>query len=124
MALVILWCHITLGQFWSGELETLPEHRLIRSGPYTFVRHPLYSSYLVLTAAFFLATANWFVGALMLTYFIAVTMRAKKEEEMLRGRLGSVYTAYCERTPQFLPLLLRTHRVSGAELLKTAEPER
>jgi protein-S-isoprenylcysteine O-methyltransferase Ste14 len=102
-ALVILWCHITLGRFWSGELETLPEHRLIRSGPYAFVRHPLYSSYLVLTVGFFLATADWFVGALMLTYFVAVTTRANKEEEMLTGRLGPVYTAYCERTPRFLP---------------------
>jgi protein-S-isoprenylcysteine O-methyltransferase Ste14 len=102
-ALMILWCHITLGRFWSGELETLPEHRLVRSGPYAFVRHPLYSSYLVLTVGLFLATANWFVGALMLIYFLAVTRRASKEEEMLVGRLGPVYAAYCETTPRFLP---------------------
>ena len=102
-ALIIVWSHITLGQFWSAELETLPEHRLVDKGPYAFVRHPLYSSYLLLTIGFFFATSNWFVGALMLVYFIAVAARAHKEEEMLAVRLGDVYEEYREKTPRFVP---------------------
>jgi protein-S-isoprenylcysteine O-methyltransferase Ste14 len=102
-ALVILWSHIELGRFWSDQLETLPEHRVIQSGPYAYVRHPLYSSYLILTIGFFLATANWLVGALMLVYFLAVAARAWKEEAMLVTRLGSAYQAYREKTPRFFP---------------------
>lgn len=102
-ALVILWSHIELGRFWSDQLETLPEHRVIQSGPYAYVRHPLYSSYLVLTTGFFLATANWLVGALMLIYFLAVAARAWKEEAMLITRLGPAYQAYREKTRRFLP---------------------
>ena len=50
-AVVILWSHVVLGRFWSAELETLPDHQIVRSGPYAVVRHPLYSSYVVLTRA-------------------------------------------------------------------------
>ncbi len=103
-ALIILWCHVTLGRHWSGELETLPEHCLVNSGPYAFVRHPLYASYLLLTLGFFLSTEDWLVGSLMLTYFLAVTSRAKREEAMLRTRLGTIYAEYCRRTPRFVPL--------------------
>jgi protein-S-isoprenylcysteine O-methyltransferase Ste14 len=102
-AALIFWSHVALGKFWSGELETLSEHRVIESGPYAFVRHPLYSAYLVLTVGFFLATDNWLVGSLMLAYFVAVAARAAKEEEMLVARLGDAYSAYRERTPRFLP---------------------
>ncbi len=102
-ALVILWSHVELGRFWSDQLETLPEHRVIQSGPYAYVRHPLYSSYLVLTIGFFLATANWLVGALMLVYFTTVAARAWKEEAMLITRLGPAYQSYREKTPRFLP---------------------
>ncbi len=106
-ALLILWSHIALGRFWSTELETLPDHRVIHSGPYALVRHPLYSSYLLLTVGFFLATANWLVGALMLSYFATVAARAEKEEEMLISRLGAPYSAYCSRTPRFFPFPLK-----------------
>jgi len=102
-ALVILWSHIELGRFWSDQLETLPQHRVIQSGPYAYVRHPLYSSYLVLTIGFFLATANWLVGALMLIYFLTVAARAWKEEAMLITRLGPAYQAYREKTRRFFP---------------------
>ena len=102
-AVIILWSHVVLGHLWSGELETLPEHRVVSSGPYALVRHPLYSSYLLLTVGFFLATANWLVGALMLAYFLAVAARARKEEEMLIVRLGAAYGAYVDATPRFVP---------------------
>lgn len=102
-AAVVLWSHIVLGRHWSGELETLAEHQLVHSGPYAFVRHPLYSSYLVLTVGFFLATTNCIVGALMMAYFVTIAARAEKEEEMLAARLGPVYSAYCSRTPRFVP---------------------
>jgi len=102
-ALFIVWSHVALGRFWSAELETLPEHRVIRTGPYALVRHPLYSSYLVLAVGFFFATADWLVGALMLAYSLSVAARARTEEEMLIDRLGPAYSDYCEKTPRFLP---------------------
>ena len=102
-ALVILWSHVELGRFWSDQLETVDDQQVIQSGPYAHVRHPLYSSYLVLTVGFFLATANWLVGAAMFVYFVTVAARAWKEEAMLIDRLGPAYRAYSKRTPRFFP---------------------
>lgn len=102
-ALIILWSHLVLGRHWSGDLETLSDHRLVNSGPYSLVRHPLYSSYLFLTAGFLLMTENWLVSTMMFVYFLAVAARARTEEEMLATRIGAEYRAYCARTPRFLP---------------------
>ena len=100
-AVVILWAHLTLGKFWSGDLETKPNHRVIDTGPYRFVRHPLYSSYLFMTVGLFLVTGNWLVGSAMLLYFLSVAARSWKEEEMMLQRLGEPYEQYMDRTNRF-----------------------
>jgi protein-S-isoprenylcysteine O-methyltransferase Ste14 len=100
-ALVILWSHITLGNFWSGDLETRPNHKVIDTGPYHYVRHPLYASYLVMALGLFLMTGNWLVGNTLFLYFIAVAVRSWKEEEMLLERLGVPYAEYMSRTRRF-----------------------
>lgn len=103
--LLILSAHITLGDCWSGELETKEDHRLVNEGLYRWVRHPLYSSYLLLTIGLFLMSDNWLVGASMLVYFLSVASRAAREEAMMVERLGAHYVAYQNRTGRFLPRL-------------------
>ncbi len=100
--LLIVWSHVTLGRFWSGDLETRADHRVIDTGPYHYVRHPLYASYLYMTLGLFLMTGNWLVGGSMLLYFTAVAARCGKEEEMLLSRLGAPYAHYMRRTNRFI----------------------
>lgn len=113
-ALTILWAHLTLRRAWSAELETRTDHRLIESGPYRWIRHPLYSSYLLLAGGQFLMTGNWLVGGLMFAYFLTVAARAWREEAMLVECLGSVYLEYMGRTRRFLP--------SPLHLVRSASP--
>ena len=101
-ATLIFWSHITLGNFWSGDLETKPGHRVIDTGPYQFVRHPLYTSYLVMALGLLLMTGNWLVGNTLFLYFATVAARSWKEEEMLLERLGLSYAEYMKRTNRFL----------------------
>ncbi len=105
--ILILASHLALGRFWSGDLETKPDHELICAGPYRWVRHPLYSSYLLLSVGLFAMSGNWLVGMSMLAYFIAVAARTSKEEAMLVEKLGERYIAYQRRTGRFLPRLHR-----------------
>jgi protein-S-isoprenylcysteine O-methyltransferase Ste14 len=42
-----LYCTSTLGKFWSFELSIRKEHRLVTSGPYSVVRHPSYTAYIL-----------------------------------------------------------------------------
>jgi protein-S-isoprenylcysteine O-methyltransferase Ste14 len=102
-ALFAFWSHHALGQHWSGDLETKTGHELVHSGPYRWIRHPQYSSYILISLGLFFATGNWLVSALVLSYFVAVAMRSWKEEEMLLNRLGEEYALYQNRTGRFLP---------------------
>jgi protein-S-isoprenylcysteine O-methyltransferase Ste14 len=101
-AILILSAHISLGKFWSGELQTAPGHRLIETGLYGVVRHPLYTSYFLLTGGLFLMTANWLVAGSMLAYFAAVATRVPREEEMLLRRVEG-YGGYVVRVGRFVP---------------------
>jgi protein-S-isoprenylcysteine O-methyltransferase Ste14 len=102
---VILLSHLTLGRFWSGDLETKTDHLLVETGPYRWVRHPLYSSYFLLTLGLFALSGNLLVGMSMLVYFLTVAIRTPLEETMLVNRLGERYVAYQSRTGQFVPRL-------------------
>ena len=46
----------------------------------------------------------------MFAYFLTVTARARKEEEMLMARLGPAYEAYREKTPRFVPCVRKRSR--------------
>jgi protein-S-isoprenylcysteine O-methyltransferase Ste14 len=105
-ALMILWAHVSLGRFWSGDLGTRSDHVLIETGLYRWVRHPLYSSFILLTLGLFLMTGDWLVGLSMLAYFSTVAARTWKEEEMLLSRLGLRYAVYQIQTGRFLPRIL------------------
>jgi protein-S-isoprenylcysteine O-methyltransferase Ste14 len=112
-ALLVFWCHVTLGRYWSGELETQPDHKLIDTGPYAVVRHPLYSSYVALGLGLFAMSGSWTVGVSALAYFLAVASRIPKEEAMLEQRLGESYRAYARVTGCVLPRL-RARRLEHA----------
>lgn len=38
-----IWARRHLGQYWSGRITLKEDHKLIRTGPYTYFRHPIYS---------------------------------------------------------------------------------
>ena len=101
--LLILWSHVSLGDCWSGELETKADHPLVNRGLYRWVRHPLYSSYLILTIGLFLMSDNWRVAAVILIYFLTVASRVEKEEVMMVQTLGTTYLDYQRTTGRFVP---------------------
>jgi protein-S-isoprenylcysteine O-methyltransferase Ste14 len=102
-ALMNFWAHLSLGNFWTCDLGTRSDHHLVESGLYRWIRHPLYTSFFLITVGFFLMTGDWLITTLMLAHCWAVAARASKEEEMLLGRLGQSYASYMQRTGCFLP---------------------
>jgi protein-S-isoprenylcysteine O-methyltransferase Ste14 len=98
--------HRTLGRNFSGTLHLLADHELVVTGPYRYVRHPMYTAFYLILFAIALLSANWLLGGGMLLGLTAVMLsRVKHEEEVMTGRFGRRYIDYMARTGRFLPRL-------------------
>lgn len=99
------WARIALGRLWSVRVTRKTEHRIVDTGPYALVRHPIYTGVLVALCA----TAILFGTALAVLGFAAFVtgfvMKARLEESFLRETLGADYDAYARRVPMLLPRL-------------------
>lgn len=97
------WTHVALGPLWSGQLQLREGHRLVTSGPYSRVRHPMYTAIFAWMFALFLVSANgaFLVVAMGTAAFLAG--RVPREEQMMLERFGIDYRGYMERTGRFLP---------------------
>lgn len=112
---LILLVHRALGQNFSSALVIRRGHRLVTSGPYRYVRHPMYSAYLLLFLSAFLISGNWLVGLSgMAVIATLMTIRLAREEAMLLERFGAEYTAYRAAVGMFIPL---THKHGPLKVL-------
>ncbi len=100
---LLLWTHHALGKNWSAPLEIKELHTLITSGPYRWVRHPMYTTFFLNTVVSFLVSANWFVGLGWLGQSIVTTSRVGGEEALMIEEFGDQYRAYMRRTGRYLP---------------------
>jgi protein-S-isoprenylcysteine O-methyltransferase Ste14 len=97
------WTQLALGKEWSPQIQLREEHRLVTTGPYTRIRHPLYTAMIGYGASLALVTANWvfILFAVAMTAWLPV--RVPKEEQMMLEEFGEKYEAYMQRTGRFLP---------------------
>ena len=93
-----------LGKQWRFDAALNPDHHLIRSGPYAFVRHPIYASMLLMIAATALIVSNWIAFCIALVfYFIGTEIRIRIEERLLVAHFGDEYKDYRRRVDAYLP---------------------
>ena len=78
---------------------------LVTSGPYRYIRHPMYTAAFVLGAATSLLTASWLVLVGGLGMFALLAARTRVEEERLVEKFGASYREYQMTTGRFLPRL-------------------
>lgn len=96
--------HKALGKMWSHSLDLREDHKLVTSGIYEKVRHPMYTAFWVwaIGAAFLLP--NWVAGFSGLIGFgILFFLRVGQEEEMMKAEFGEEYEAYIKRTDKVFP---------------------
>ncbi len=103
---MIWWVHKVLGANFSSSLVIRNGHRLIKSGPYRLVRHPMYSAYLLLFIGTGLLSANWLIGISGIGVIATLmTIRLAREEALLLARFGNEYNTYRQSTGMFIPLV-------------------
>jgi protein-S-isoprenylcysteine O-methyltransferase Ste14 len=98
------WARVHLGSLWSGTITRKKDHRVVESGPYAIVRHPIYTGILlaVFATAVEQGTGLALVAAALVT--VGLWMKARLEESWLRQELGAAaYEAYRRRVPMLIP---------------------
>lgn len=98
-----MWGLRTLGRHFALSVSPQEGNTLVRSGPYRWVRHPLYSAAFVETVGVSLVMASWFVGLMAVLLWWGIALRTPMEEEKLIERYGDVYREYIAITGRFLP---------------------
>ncbi|MFG1317615.1 protein-S-isoprenylcysteine O-methyltransferase [Xanthobacter autotrophicus] len=104
-ALWLFWrTHRQLGRNWSVTLEIKDKHKLITSGVYERVRHPMYSAFFLWALAQALLLPNLIAGPAGLVGFGTLFFfRVGREEKMMREAFGAEYEAYEKRTKRVIP---------------------
>ncbi|HEY6020268.1 MAG TPA: isoprenylcysteine carboxylmethyltransferase family protein [Candidatus Paceibacterota bacterium] len=101
------WIYHTLGVHFSKKLELRDDHRLIDTGPYRFIRHPMYATLFLCATGVCLISANLFIAAATVPVAVVMLMRMRKEEAMLVSRFGEKYITYRQYTGALFPKLLQ-----------------
>jgi protein-S-isoprenylcysteine O-methyltransferase Ste14 len=96
------WARLHLGSLWSGTVTRKADHRVVGSGPYAIVRHPIYTGILfsLYATAAQRGTIDPIVGAALLT--VGLWMKARLEERFLARELTD-YENYRARVPMLVP---------------------
>ncbi|HMF53913.1 MAG TPA: isoprenylcysteine carboxylmethyltransferase family protein [Edaphobacter sp.] len=82
------------------------EHELVRSGPYSFIRHPIYSSMLCLLWAIgSVATPLWLFIAATVVFIAGTEVRVKIEDRLLKDRFGENFLRYQRSAAAYVPLV-------------------
>ena len=97
------WARVRLGRNWSGAVTVKEDHELIRSGPYGYVRHPIYTGILsaVIGTAICSGTLRAALGFAIIA--AALLVKSRTEERFMRETFPGQYEQYCQAVPALIP---------------------
>ena len=93
-----------LGKNWSPVLEIIKDHRLIKTGVYKRIRHPMYTQIWIWSITHVLIISNWVVGfSGIVIWAVMYFNRINKEEKMMIEEFGNEYINYQKVTGRITP---------------------
>jgi protein-S-isoprenylcysteine O-methyltransferase Ste14 len=98
-----LWARYYLGRSWDAFISLKKDHKLVRTGPYAIVRHPIYSGFMVAATgtAFVIGELRCFIAAALV--IAAWSYKSGLEELFLLHHFGSEYQEYRHKVKRLLP---------------------
>lgn len=99
------WARHHLGEYWSDKVVLKVDHQLIRSGPYGFLRHPIYSGVLLGVAGSALAIGEWRGLVVLAVMTVNYWVKAGREERILSGKFGDAFEEHKQQTGFLVPRL-------------------
>lgn len=107
-AVVNVWGRVVLGSAWANQIRIYEGHRLMTTGPFALVRHPLYASLIWIFIGGSLIYASPLSLVLTLAVFVPMMyVRAKKEDAVLAASFTGEYEEYRTGTGMLFPKVWR-----------------
>jgi protein-S-isoprenylcysteine O-methyltransferase Ste14 len=99
-----IWARVYLGTNWSRSVTIKRDHKLITGGPYSLVRHPIYTGLLTgfLGTAIAIGQVRGLVAFALI--FAVLWYKLQLEERWMQQQFGKDYEQYAQRVPALVPL--------------------
>jgi protein-S-isoprenylcysteine O-methyltransferase Ste14 len=98
-----VWARHHLGAYWSDKVVLKVDHQLIRSGPYAYLRHPIYSGVLLGVAGTALAIGEERGAVALMVMTVNYWVKARREEKILAEKFGDSFAEYRRNTGFLVP---------------------
>ncbi len=98
---------IYLGRNYSTTLHISEEQTLVTSGPYRYVRHPMYTALIMVGIGLGWLSTSWYFLLPFLATGIVIAFRIRREEEAMIEKFGNEYIQYAKETGRFFPKIKR-----------------
>jgi protein-S-isoprenylcysteine O-methyltransferase Ste14 len=103
--MIMIWSRITLGKNWSANIVLKEEHRLVTTGPYAYVRHPIYSGLILMVLGVILYVNTLILTVFFIVFFFGAYFKANKEEKILLTIFPIEYAEYKKKVKALIPLI-------------------
>jgi len=104
--LFYLFARIYLGRLWSGAITIMTDHELIQTGPYRFLRHPMYTGMLGMFAGTAVVVGQYHSLLGLAIGVLAYARKIRIEDQVLSDEFGPAYETYRKRTAALIPWVL------------------
>lgn len=99
---IAIWARVYLGRNWSAHPTQKAEHELVTTGPYGYLRHPIYTG--VILALFGTISVGFIYTLVIFAVFLVIFVaRIPREERIMRTLFPDQYPAYQKRTKRLIP---------------------
>jgi protein-S-isoprenylcysteine O-methyltransferase Ste14 len=95
-----------LGRFWSAEITQKADHQLVRTGPYRFVRHPIYTAILGMFVGMAIVSGDLHAFIAVAVILFAYWRKIRLEEQNLVEVFGATYDDYRRTTRALVPWVM------------------
>ena len=100
-----IWARLYLGQNWSGTVTIKKEHELIRTGPYSIVRHPICAGFSLALLGTAIAIGEIRGLLAFVAAFIGMKLKSAQEENFMKQRFGEEYIQYSCEVKSIVPCI-------------------
>jgi len=98
-----IWARHHLAEYWSARITIKEDHQLIRTGPYSRLRHPIYTGLVLATIGSALEIDRWRCVFGVLLVLAGYCLKARREEAMLSRQFCEAFREHQEQTGFLLP---------------------